>query len=62
MNLVELALKRSVFGWVLMGALIFFGAVSMTKLGISQMPDVNFPILNVSIKTPLRSGVFINSR
>ena len=35
--------------WVLMGALIFFGALSLTKLGISQMPDVNFPILNVTI-------------
>ncbi|MGZ3727250.1 MAG: efflux RND transporter permease subunit [Pseudobdellovibrio sp.] len=49
MNIVEIALKRSVFGWVLMGALIIFGTISLTKLGISQMPDVNFPILNITI-------------
>lgn len=52
MNLVEIALKRSVFGWVLMSGLIIFGAISMNKLGISQMPDVNFPVLNISISYP----------
>lgn len=52
MNLVEIALKRPVFGWVLMSALIIFGAISMNKLAISQMPDVNFPILNIKINYP----------
>lgn len=49
MNLIEISLKRNVFAWILMSALIIFGAISMNKLGVSQMPDVNFPILNVSI-------------
>lgn len=49
MNLIEISLKRSVFAWVLMSALIIFGAISLNKLGISQMPDVNFPVLNISI-------------
>lgn len=31
-----------------MSALIIFGAICMNKLGVSQMPDVNFPILNIS--------------
>jgi hydrophobe/amphiphile efflux-1 (HAE1) family protein len=52
MNLIEIALKRPVFGWVLMSALIIFGAISLNNLGISQMPDVNFPILNVSVNYP----------
>lgn len=52
MNLVELALKRPVFGWILMSALIVFGAISLNKLGISQMPDVNFPVLNISVSYP----------
>lgn len=49
MNLIEISLKRNVFAWMLMSALIIFGAISMNKLGVSQMPDINFPILNISI-------------
>lgn len=49
MNLIEISLKRNVFAWILMSALIIFGAISMNKLGVSQMPDINFPILNISI-------------
>lgn len=32
-----------------MSALIVFGAISFNKLGVSQMPDVDFPILSVSV-------------
>ena len=52
MNIVKISINRPVFGWILMSALIIFGAISMNKLGISQMPDVNFPVLNVSINYP----------
>ena len=52
MNLIELALKRSVLGWVLMSALIIFGAISLNKLPISQMPDVNFPVLSITVNYP----------
>ncbi len=52
MNLIELSLKRPVLGWILMSALIIFGAISLNKLGISQMPDVNFPVLNIIINYP----------
>jgi hydrophobe/amphiphile efflux-1 (HAE1) family protein len=49
MNLIDLSIRRPVFAWVLMFALIVFGAISLNKLGISQMPDVDFPILSVSL-------------
>ncbi len=52
MNLIELSLKRPVFGWVLMAALILFGSISLNKLGISQMPDVNFPVLSITVSFP----------
>ncbi len=48
MNLIDLSIRRPVFAWVLMFGLIVFGAVSHNRLGVSQMPDVNFPILSVS--------------
>ncbi len=49
MNLIDLSLRRPVFAWVLMFALIVFGAISLNRMGISQMPDVDFPILNISV-------------
>ncbi|MBC7420524.1 MAG: efflux RND transporter permease subunit [Bdellovibrio sp.] len=52
MNLIEISLRRPVFAWILMAALIIFGAVSLNKLGVSQMPDVNFPVLTITINYP----------
>ena len=52
MNLLEISLRRPVFAWVLMFSLILFGAISFNKLGVSQMPDVNFPVLSIAISYP----------
>jgi hydrophobe/amphiphile efflux-1 (HAE1) family protein len=49
MNIIKLSIERRVFAWILMSALIIFGAICLNRLGISQMPDVDFPILNVSV-------------
>ncbi len=49
MNLVDLSIRRPVFAWILMSALIIFGAVSLNRMGVSQLPDVDFPILNISV-------------
>lgn len=49
MNLIDLSIRRPVFAWVLMFCLIVFGALCLNRMGISQMPDVDFPILNVSV-------------
>jgi len=49
MTLSDLSIKRPVFAWMLMFGLIVFGAVSFQRLGISQLPDVDFPVLSVSV-------------
>ncbi|MGE9746514.1 efflux RND transporter permease subunit [Bdellovibrio bacteriovorus] len=49
MNLIDLSIRRPVFAWVLMFALIVFGAICMNRMGISQLPDVDFPIVSVSV-------------
>ncbi len=49
MNLIALSLKRPVFAWILMSALIVFGAVALSRMGVSQLPDVDFPIVDVSV-------------
>ncbi|WII73622.1 efflux RND transporter permease subunit [Bdellovibrio sp. 22V] len=49
MNLIDLSIRRPVFAWVLMFALIVFGAICMNRMGISQLPDVDFPVVSVSV-------------
>lgn len=49
MGLSDISIRNPVFAWMLMAALITFGAISFSKMGLSQLPDVDFPILNVSL-------------
>lgn len=49
MNLIDLSIRRPVFAWILMFALIVFGAISLNRMGISQLPDVDFPIVSASV-------------
>jgi HAE1 family hydrophobic/amphiphilic exporter-1 len=48
-NLSEFSIKHPVFAWMLMSALIIFGGISMSRMGVSQMPDVDFPVLTVGV-------------
>lgn len=48
MNLSEISIRRPVFAWMLMAALIVFGLLSFKRLGVSQLPDVDFPVVSVS--------------
>jgi len=56
MTLADISIRNHVFAWVLMAGLIGFGILCLTGfgtvfrgLGISQNPDVDFPIVNVSV-------------
>ena len=49
MTLSDLSIKRPVFGWMLMIGVIIFGAISFLRLGVSQLPDIDFPVVNVAI-------------
>lgn len=49
MRLSDLAIARPALAWVIMFGLIVFGAVSLGRLGVSYMPDVDFPTLSVSV-------------
>jgi len=50
MSLSEVSIRRPVFAWMLMFGLIIFGGISFQRMGISQMPDVNFPVVNISLQ------------
>jgi hydrophobe/amphiphile efflux-1 (HAE1) family protein len=56
MTLADISIRNHVFAWMLMAALIGFGIICFTGfggvfkgLGVSQNPDVDFPVVNVSV-------------
>ncbi len=49
MNLPEIAVRRPVFAWMLMAGLIIFGLIGASRMGISQLPDVDFPVVSINI-------------
>jgi hydrophobe/amphiphile efflux-1 (HAE1) family protein len=49
MTLSDLSIKKPVFAWMLMAALLIFGGISFLRMGVSQNPDIDFPIVNISM-------------
>ena len=49
MRLSDLSIKNPVMAWMIMFFLIIFGALSFSRLGISQYPDIDIPNISVSI-------------
>ena len=49
MTLSDISIKNPVFAWMLMAGLIVFGGISFQRMGVSQMPDVDFPVVSVSV-------------
>lgn len=49
MSISEISIRRPVFAWMLMGALILFGGICFTRMGISQLPDVDFPVVSIAL-------------
>ena len=47
MTLSDFSIRRPVFAWILMFALIFFGILSFQRMGINENPDVEYPIITV---------------
>lgn len=52
MNLTEISVRRPVFAWMLMSALIIFGAICFGRLGVSFLPDVEVPNVLVQVTWP----------
>ena len=52
MNLTDVSIKNPVFAWMLMASTILFGLVALTRIGISQYPDVDYPNVSVSVQWP----------
>jgi multidrug efflux pump len=48
-NITEICIRRPVLAWMIMLATIVFGVVAARRIGISQMPDVDFPTITVNV-------------
>lgn len=49
MTISDLSIKNPVFAWMLMFGLMIFGWVGYSRMGVSQMPDVDFPVVNIAV-------------
>src|ERR1035437_8920920 len=50
MSLSEISINKPVFAWMLMTVLIVFGGISFVRMGKSQLPDVDFPVVSVNMR------------
>jgi hydrophobe/amphiphile efflux-1 (HAE1) family protein len=51
-SLTDVSIRNPVFAWMLMASTILFGIISVSRLGISQYPDVDYPNVSVSLSWP----------
>src|SRR5262249_29199462 len=52
LSITDVSIKNPVFAWMLMAATMLFGIVALTRIGISQFPDVDYPNITVSVQWP----------
>ncbi len=52
MNLPEICIKRPVFASVLSLILLLFGVVGYFRLSVSELPDIEFPIVSITTQLP----------
>jgi hydrophobe/amphiphile efflux-1 (HAE1) family protein len=48
-KITDACIEKPVFAWMLMAGTIVFGLVAASRIGISQRPDVDFPVIDVSV-------------
>lgn len=49
MTISDASIRNPVFAWMLMLALMLFGWLGFSRMGVSLMPDVDFPVVTVSL-------------
>ena len=48
MSLSDTSIKNPVLAWMIVIGVIVFGLIAFSRLGVSQLPDVDFPVLSIS--------------
>ncbi len=60
-SLIEISVRRPVFTWMAMVGVVVFGFLAFWRLGVSQLPDVDYPVVNVSVTWPGASPEIMES-
>ena len=45
-NITDVCLRQPVFAWMMMAGTILFGIIAVTRIGVSQFPDVDNPTVS----------------
>jgi multidrug efflux pump subunit AcrB len=51
-NITDVCLRKPVLAWMIMAGTILFGIIAVTRIGVSQYPDVDNPTVTVSVSWP----------
>jgi hydrophobe/amphiphile efflux-1 (HAE1) family protein len=51
-NITDVSIKNPVFAWMMMASTVLFGILAVSRIGISQYPDVDYPTVSVSVSWP----------
>src|SRR5262249_42165955 len=49
LSITDVSIKNPVFAWMIMACTMLFGIVAITRIGVSQYPDVDNPNITVSL-------------
>src|SRR5688572_30040162 len=52
MKIADISIQRPVFAFMLIGALMVFGLVAYPRIGVDLFPNVEFPIVTVTVVYP----------
>jgi hydrophobic/amphiphilic exporter-1 (mainly G- bacteria), HAE1 family len=52
MNLASISIRRPVFATMMIAAIMVFGILAYPKIGVDLRPDVEFPLVTVSVRYP----------
>ncbi|MCE5301221.1 MAG: efflux RND transporter permease subunit [Spirochaetia bacterium] len=61
MTLSDISIKNPVLAWMIFIGVLVFGAISYAGMGVSQMPDVDFPQLSINTSWPGASPEAVES-
>ena len=61
MNISATSIRNPVFAWMLMIAMMLFGWLAFRQMGVSQLPDVDIPNINISLTWEGASPVVVES-
>ncbi|MBA3846123.1 MAG: efflux RND transporter permease subunit, partial [Planctomycetes bacterium] len=49
MSFIDTCIRRPVLAWMIMAGCVLFGGIALSRIGVSQYPDVDFPVVSVNV-------------